>query len=293
MLELSWQDVHRRAEEAVEFIRRNIPHPQGGLIYPIPNGGIPAALAVLNCLSSHWELTEDPAQARIILDDLVDSGATKEKFEREYGVPVIVLLDKKKEEITDWVSFPWERMQKQDGPQDNVRRILQYIGENQNREGLKETPDRVVRSYDHIYGGYKQNVEDVLKVFEDGACDEMVILKNIEMYSNCEHHMQPFFGKAHVAYIPKGKVIGVSKLARIVDIFSRRLQIQERLTQEITKALDDHLQPMGSACVIEARHLCMCARGVQKQHSTMVTSSLTGVFREGPVRQEFLSMLKG
>jgi GTP cyclohydrolase I len=177
-------------------------------------------------------------------------------------------------------------------PQDNIRELLRFIGESPEREGLKETPDRVVRSYAELFSGYGKKPEDVLKVFEDGACDEMVILRNCEFYSFCEHHMQPFFGKAHVAYIPDGRVIGVSKLARILDIYSRRLQIQERIGQQVTAALDEHLKPRGSACVLEAIHFCMTCRGVQKQHSEMVTSSLTGVFRDLPVRQELLSLIR-
>ncbi len=131
-----------------------------------------------------------------------------------------------------------------------------------------------------------------MKTFEDGSCDEVVLLKDIEFVSHCEHHMLPFLGKAHIAYIPNGKVLGVSKLARLLEIYSRRLQIQERLCQQITTALDEHLKPLGSACVIEAQHLCMVARGVQKQNSVMVTSSLTGVFRDkGEARSELLDMI--
>lgn len=168
---------------------------------------------------------------------------------------------------------------------------MQYIGEDPNREGLLDTPARVVRAMHEIYNGYQADPESVFKIFEDGACDEMVILQDVEFYSTCEHHMLPFFGKAHIAYIPNGKVIGVSKLARLLEVYSRRLQIQERLCQQITKALDDHLQPRGSACVLEAQHFCMTCRGVAKQNSKMKTSSLTGVFREIAVRQEFLSMI--
>lgn len=172
-----------------------------------------------------------------------------------------------------------------------VEQLLWYIGEDPGRAGLKDTPRRVVDSFDEMFGGYRQNPADVMKVFDD-PCDEMVILRNLEIFSCCEHHMLPFFGKAHVAYLPDGRVIGVSKLARIVEIFSRRLQIQERLTQQITAALDEHLKPKGSACVIEAKHLCMACRGVNKQHSEMITSSLTGEFRQPEVRQEFLHLIR-
>ena len=175
-----------------------------------------------------------------------------------------------------------------------VRSLLAYLGDDPDREGLQDTPDRVVRSYAELFSGYGVNPADVFKVFEDGACDEMVVLRNCEFWSCCEHHMQPFFGKAHIAYVPKGKVAGISKLARVLDIYARRLQIQERLTCQVTRALDENLKPLGSACVIEATHFCMVCRGVQKQHSTLITSSLTGVFRDRPeVRAEFLNLVRG
>jgi len=174
----------------------------------------------------------------------------------------------------------------------SVKNLIQYIGDDPNREGLEETPKRVIHSYDQLFSGYGQRVEDVLKVFEDDNSDQMILLKDIEFYSTCEHHMLPFFGKAHIAYIPKGKVVGISKLARILEIFSRRLQIQERLAQNITSALMEHLDPLGAACLLEAQHFCMTSRGVQKQNSVMVTSSLEGVFREHKVKSEFFSLVK-
>ncbi|GAG88950.1 unnamed protein product, partial [marine sediment metagenome] len=143
------------------------------------------------------------------------------------------------------------------------------------REGLKETPKRVSKSFAKLYGGYAMKASDHMKTFSDGVCDEMVIVKDIEFFSTCEHHMLPFFGRAHIAYIPNKKVIGVSKLVRILEVYARRLQIQERICQQVTEALDTNLSPLGSACVLEAQHFCMTARGVEKQHSIMVTSSLT------------------
>jgi len=176
----------------------------------------------------------------------------------------------------------------------DVKNLIEYLGDDPNREGLRETPKRVILSYDHLFSGYGQRVEDVLKVFEDDTSDQMILLKEIEFYSTCEHHMLPFFGKAHIAYIPNGKVVGISKLARILEIFSRRLQIQERLAQNVTEALMTHLNPLGAACLLEAQHFCMTSRGVQKQNSIMVTSSLEGVFRENAsVKAEFLALIKG
>jgi GTP cyclohydrolase I len=174
-----------------------------------------------------------------------------------------------------------------------IKQIIEVIGDDPKREGLRETPQRVVNSWDELFSGYKQNPEEVMKTFEDGACDEMVILRDIEFYSTCEHHMLPFFGKAHIAYLPNGRVLGLSKLARVLDIYSRRLQIQERIGQQVTKALDDHLKPKGAACIIEAKHFCMLCRGVNKQNSVMITSSLTGRFKEDPAtRAELMSLVK-
>lgn len=177
-------------------------------------------------------------------------------------------------------------------PYESVRNIIRHIGEDPTREGLVDTPSRVVRSWSELFGGYNKDPKSVFKTFEDGVCDELVLLKDVEWYSCCEHHMLPFFGKAHIAYIPNGKIIGVSKLARLLEIYSRRLQVQERLCTQITKALDENLTPLGSACILEATHLCMVMRGVQKQNSTMVTSSLSGVFKEDiNARSELLRLI--
>lgn len=174
-----------------------------------------------------------------------------------------------------------------------IRTILKYIGEDPDREGLKETPARIIKSYAELYSGYDQIPADVFKVFEDGACDEMVILKDIQFESTCEHHMLSFIGVAHMGYLPDGKIIGLSKMARLVDIYARRLQVQERLTTQITTALDSYLRPKGAGCVIEARHQCMSCRGVRKQASVMITSSLTGAFRnDSRTRAEFLQFIK-
>ncbi len=175
--------------------------------------------------------------------------------------------------------------------------ILKYLGEDVNREGLKETPQRVIKSWDRLFGGYLQDPDDVLTTFaEDDVIphDQIILLKDIEFYSTCEHHMLPFVGKAHVAYIPNDKVVGISKLARIVEIFSRRLQIQERVGNQVSHALMEHLHAKGAACIIESKHFCMTCRGVEKQNSVMVTSSLRGVFlHKNETRQELLKLIKG
>ncbi|MDJ0837483.1 MAG: GTP cyclohydrolase I FolE [Acidobacteriota bacterium] len=174
-----------------------------------------------------------------------------------------------------------------------VRTILSYIGENPNREGLQETPDRLVRSYGELYRGYQTEIKSIMKTFTDGAeqADEMVIQRNIPFFSMCEHHMLPFVGVAHIAYLPDKKIVGLSKMARLVEVFARRLQVQERMTAQISEALMTYLQPKGAACVIEATHLCMAQRGVSKSHSDTVTSSLRGVFKEAKTRSEFLNFI--
>jgi len=177
--------------------------------------------------------------------------------------------------------------------EDLVREMISRIGENPTREGLSDTPRRVVQSLEYLTHGYAQQPADVL----NGALftvdyDEMVIVKDIEMFSMCEHHILPFFGKVHIAYIPKGKVIGLSKLPRLVEVFARRLQVQERLTTQLAEAIEETIQPQGVGVVIEARHLCMMMRGVEKQHSAAITSAMLGVFRQQETRNEFLSLLR-
>tara|TARA_R110002126_G_scaffold169665_1_gene318655 strand:+ start:1747 stop:2394 length:648 start_codon:yes stop_codon:yes gene_type:complete len=177
-----------------------------------------------------------------------------------------------------------------------VRTLLAWTGDDPNREGLRETPARVTRAFEEFFQGYTQDPEDVLqKTFEEvEGYDEMVIVKDIPMMSHCEHHMVPFLGRAHVAYLPDRRVVGLSKLARVVEIYARRLQIQEKLTVQIADTIDRVLKPKGVAVVIEAEHQCMTMRGVKKGGSATVTSRMTGAFRENPsTRREFLAMVQG
>ncbi len=175
-----------------------------------------------------------------------------------------------------------------------VRRMLQLLGEDSSREGLLQTPERVETSLRWLTRGYHQSVEEVVRdaVFQEPH-ESMILVRDIELYSMCEHHMLPFFGKAHVAYLPDGKIIGLSKIPRIVDVFARRLQVQERLTDQVADALMDVLEPSGVGVVIEAYHLCMMMRGVEKQHSKTVTSALRGAFLDGTTRDEFLRLAHG
>ncbi len=178
--------------------------------------------------------------------------------------------------------------------QELIRELLATIGEDPEREGLAGTPQRVEKAMRYLTRGYTDNLDEIL----NGALftvnyDEMVIVRNIEFYSLCEHHLLPFYGVCHVGYLPAGKVIGLSKIPRIVDVFARRLQVQERLTQQVAETIDEKIHPAGVAVVMEARHLCMMMRGVQKQDTRMITSSMLGLFRKDPrSRTEFLSLIR-
>ncbi len=177
-----------------------------------------------------------------------------------------------------------------------VRTLIQYAGDDSDREGLLGTPDRVVRSYDEFFAGYFDDPVQILeRTFEEtDGYDEMVVLRDIELASHCEHHMVPILGRAHIAYLPNKRVVGISKLARVLDVFARRLQIQEKLTSQVANTINKVLQPRGVGVIIEAAHQCMTTRGVNKPGVTMVTTTLLGCFREHPTtRQEFLSMVQG
>lgn len=175
---------------------------------------------------------------------------------------------------------------------DIVRDLLKFVGEDPERGGLLETPERVVKAWRFWTSGYGCSPADILKTFEDGAeaCDEMVVVRRIPLYSHCEHHMAPIFGTATVAYIPSGRIVGLSKLSRLVDLYARRLQVQERLTTQIADALDTHLQPRGVGVYVDARHLCMESRGVCQQGHSTITTALRGAMKDDPAaRAEFLA----
>ena len=177
---------------------------------------------------------------------------------------------------------------------DHYRKILELLGENIDREGLKQTPGRVAKSMQFLLQGYEQDPEGILRsaMFKEDY-RQMVIVKDIEIYSMCEHHMLPFIGKAHIGYIPNGYITGLSKIARVVDAYARRLQVQERLTTQIKECIQNTLNPLGVAVVIEAQHLCMQMRGVQKQNSTTTTSDFTGAFERVATREEFIRLIRG
>ncbi|MDT8445959.1 MAG: GTP cyclohydrolase I FolE [bacterium] len=174
-----------------------------------------------------------------------------------------------------------------------VRTLIRYIGDNPDREGLQETPERVVRSYAELFKGYKMNPTEILDKKFSTHSGEMVVLSNIELYSTCEHHMMPFIGKCHIGYIPKDKVVGLSKLARLMEVYSRRLQIQEEMTWQIANALMDETQALGVAVLVEARHMCMTARGVNKQHGVMTTTAMLGELKNNQsLKSEFLQVIE-
>ncbi len=267
-------------------------------VYGVPRGGISAAYALGKYLRIH--MVEDPQQADLIIDDIIDSGLTELKFRTMYPlVPFYALISKvaQSKYRDKWIVFPWEC--KEDGTEetveDNIVRLLQYVGENPNRGGLIETPKRVAKAWGEWTRGYKQDAAEILKTFEDGAeqYDQMVTVKDIPFYSHCEHHMAPFFGTCTISYIPNKKIVGLSKLSRIVGMFANRLQVQERLTSEIAEALHTHLQPLGVGVSINARHMCMESRGICQQGHHTVTTALKGfISQDATAKREFLDQIK-
>lgn len=257
------------------------------MLWGVPRGG-----SVIAAMSGRT--AESPAEAEVIVDDLEDSGRTKRYWTALYpDKPFVTLFHKKEPRFGGrWIQFPWEPEAEVDIAE-TVTRQLEYIGEDASREGLRETPARVIRAWGEMYSGYRIAPSSLFKTFQEGACREMVVLREVDFYSTCEHHMLPFFGTISIGYIPQDRVIGVSKLARLVDVFSRRLQIQERMTTQINEAIERHLEPAGTMVVCRARHLCMMARGVKKHAPEMVTSAIRGEFYKPEVRAEFLGLLRG
>lgn len=284
------QVLIERASEVAEDIRH---HALGFNLFAVPRGGIPAAY-LLMMVDPEFQIVDTPEEADVIIDDIIDSGATMDKFEKLHpSKPFYALIDKTDWKYGNrWVIFPWESHEVGSDIETTVTRLLQQIGEDPNRGGLRETPRRVARAWQDWTSGYDVDPSSVLKAFEDGGeqYDEMVAVVDIPFYSHCEHHMAPFFGAATIAYIPDGKIVGLSKLSRLLDVYARRLQVQERLTQQVAHALMDHLSPKGVGVRLKARHLCMESRGVAQHGHQTVTTSLLGVFRDGAVRAEFLAL---
>ena len=282
--QIDWDQCRERLLTNIEYKLRS-----DDIVYGVPRGGQHVAAM----LASRYKITDDADAATVFVDDIIDSGKTCQDYKNKFGRQFYALVDKRLDADREagFVVFPWEKARNDSGVDDNVRRLLQYIGEDPDREGLIETPQRVVSALRELTCGYRDDPASILaKRFSD-TTDEMIAVTDIEVWSMCEHHMLPFHGKAHVAYVPNDQVVGLSKIARLVDCFARRLQIQERLTQQIAEALMTHVQPKGAAVVIEATHLCMAMRGVNKP-SRMSTSALLGCMRETGPRQEFFSLCK-
>jgi GTP cyclohydrolase I len=273
---VTWEEVYKRIEDLKKYITGNV--------YGIPRGGQIIA-GLIGKAVDRWE------EANVLVDDIFDSGKTTEEWISKTGLDMFHLFDKRKELKGKWIEFPWENTEQD--IEDTVIRQLEYVGEDVSREGLIDTPKRVIKSWNKLYGGYKESPKDILSRTFTEKHNQMVILKHIEFYSTCEHHMLSFMGDISLGYIPNGKVVGVSKLARLVECFARRLQIQERMTDQIVEAIDKYLKPQGVICVCNAQHLCMTSRGIEKQHSIMTTSALRGVFVDNiNARQEFLRLIE-
>lgn len=270
MKTLSWLDIYRRLKRAPK-----------GRLWGVPRGG-----AIVAGLTGR--AVDSIELADVIVDDIVDSGATKARY-ASTGKPFWALVTKKPGD--GWIRFPWEETDETKDIEDTVRRQLQFIGEDPRREGLIDTPKRVIKALVEMTRGYEQNIDEILSTTFDIQYDQVVVLRDIRFTSLCEHHMLPFVGEASVGYLAGKKVLGLSKLARLVHAFASRLQVQERLTTQIAEALVDHLKPRGVAVVIKAAHMCMQCRGVRQQGAEMVTSAMLGRFRENAeLRSEFMAL---
>ena len=300
----------QEVQEAAKALTREL-HPGAGTrFYGVPRGGVPAAFAVASVCNG--VVVNTPQEATYIIDDIWDSGRTAERHAL-YGKTFRVLFDKRLPQWAgQWLVMPWEAKETQptsglsflgtsgmsflgtdDSATDIVTRLLQYIGEDPNREGLRETPKRFLQGWTEWASGYGDDPASILKCFEDGArgVDEMVIVHNIPVISKCEHHLADIVGIAHVGYIPNGRIVGLSKLARLVECFARRLQVQERMTNQIAEALQTHVSPLGIGVLIRAAHHCMLTRGVKVHGSVTTTSAMRGALLEKPeARAEFMAL---
>lgn len=283
---LSNAEVMTRAREVARRIG------PGKTIYGVPRGGIPAAYAVATGAHGALRVVDNESDADVVVDDVIDSGATMNGYQ---GKPFYALVDKTgADQDIGWVVFPWEG-DAVGSIEGTVTRLLQYVGEDPSRGGLADTPGRVAEAWRFWCSGYDLEPGEILKVFDDGAenYNQMVVVKDIPIYSHCEHHMAPVFGTATIAYIPDGRIVGLSKLSRLADMYARRLQVQERLTNNIADALDDHLAPIGVGVVIKARHMCMESRGVCQQGHHTITSALRGALLDSAdTRSEFMELAR-
>ena len=291
---IKWNDF----QDLVKVLANKIKKDKYNSLYGIPRGGIHVAQALRSILK--LPLVISPQEKTLIIDDVADSGYTLSRYDKN-DTAVLHLKTTSKiiptyfaEKLDCWIVYPWERLEedKAEGLQDNIRRLLQYLGEDINREELKETPKRVQKAWEFWTSGYGKDSKSVMKVFKNPGIDQLIVVPKIDFYSHCEHHLAPFYGQIHIGYVPNGKVLGVSKFARLVEIYARRLQIQERLTQQIADDIMKYLDPQGVGVVIRGIHLCMISRGVEKQNTEMVTSAMLVFFRDKPeLRAEFLALI--
>lgn len=287
---VTWAELEIEADRIAETWRGKV-----GEVYGIPTGGVPLALMVAHRLNVPIASEFTIGRATLLIDDLVDTGRTmlgygetgfRDAAFRKPWSPASLCPNAT--EIDEWLWFPWEH--DAGDPENSVVRLLQFLNEDPTRDGLIETPRRVVKALKEMTSGYDKNISEILGVTFDVDCDEMVVVKDIPFSSLCEHHMLPFTGTATVGYIPGTRVVGLSKIARLVDAYAKRLQVQERLTEQIADAMENYLDPIGVGVIINAHHSCMSLRGVGKT-GTMHTSALRGVMRTKPeARAEFLAL---
>lgn len=273
---LTWDDIFSR----IEYIKKKYKIDKKTKIYGVPKNGM--------ILSGFFNAINvvNPEEADLILDDIIDSGSTKKKFKKLFPKKKFVALFEKDSNV-DWVNFPFEKKLDED-QNDTVIRLLQIIGEDPKREGLLDTPKRYLSTFDEFLNPPTFN----MTTFDAEKTDEMIVQLDIPFYSFCEHHLLPFFGKGYIAYIPDKKIVGLSKLARTLETFSRRLQNQERITNQVADYLQENLEAKGVAVVLKARHLCMEMRGVKTSDTNTITSKLLGYFRtDERTRAEFLNLI--
>jgi len=266
---ISWNEIKKRVGQLDKSKK----------YYGVPRGG--------QYISAMLNPVDTIEECDIIIDDLIDSGKTRKEYAK-YKKPFVAIFDKQKEtDIKEkWLVFPWEM--KEEPVEDNFVRILQYLGEDTDREGLRETPKRYLKFMREFLTPKEFN----FTCFDAEGTDEMIVQTNIPFYSLCEHHIAPFFGVANIAYIPKDKIVGLSKLARTLDLYANRLQNQERITTQIAERLMKELEPLGVAVTLKAQHLCMNMRGVKKHDTWTTTSKMIGVFKDDlNTRQEFLNII--
>ena len=270
-IKLIWQQIYNRVKALPK-----------GKCYGVPRGGQIVAGLTGNAVSS-------PEEADYIVDDLIDSGRTEKKWKEKYpNKPFYALYDKRIEKDLGWLEFPWEETGERDA-EDSVARLLQAFGEDVNREGLRDTPKRYVKFFKEFLNPPDWNCT----TFDSEGYDEMIVQTNIPYHSLCEHHIAPFFGVGHIAYIPNERIVGLSKLARTLETFSRKLQNQERITNQVAEFLQKELEPKGVAVVLTAKHMCMEMRGVKKHDTHTTTSKMIGSFKNDlNCRNEFLNLIK-